>query len=105
MTKLTGSEKQIEWAEEIREITIHGIEKLLELKGLIDPKIPNVEIIFEEMKKQTGSKFWINLRNLNYEEALRDFAIQFGANFKHKKVEFDRGMENLRVQKELNRTT
>lgn len=63
---LTGSEKQITWAETIR---TSAVKQLNELKDMIDPNHPESAIplgIIDNVIQQSESRYWIDNRDTSY---------------------------------------
>lgn len=77
MTALTGTEKQIAWAEEIRAAALPKAEAAFAdwtAKLLADPKVPAapkahvlaaLEAKITELRNRTAAKDWIEARNLS----------------------------------------
>lgn len=73
MIKLIGSEKQVKWAEELREQIIKELDKVemgTSIRGIGKNEV-DAELI-EATKNINQAKFWINSRDLSINNILED---------------------------------
>ena len=73
LAAMTGSEKQVAWAEDIRRDAIQEIAEICSIRARkmhVAYEIPEmVQVVLREMAKEADAKWWIDNRN-NAKEAM-----------------------------------
>lgn len=66
--EMVGSEKQIEWAENIFVNVVTGLCNMVSGKMQNEKVKAQYEMIIAKLANQTNAKFWIDNRGLNFQE-------------------------------------
>jgi len=90
MPKLSGTEKQVAWAEDLRQRRMNQVTRLIEGAARAQDKA-TTELIDTEVKgltmrrviialfSKTDAKFWIDTRNQIEQHLIQDIANELGA--------------------------